>query len=168
MDVLSILSDAFFAAIAGVGFGAVSNPPLKAFPFIAVLAAVGHAVRFFLMHGLGMDITTGSFVASFVIGWGSLWLAKYVHCPMTVLYIPALLPMVPGIYAYKIVLSTILFLHHLNNALLEATYSHAILTNSIVTFTTIFNLAVGATLPVFVCKKTAYSRTRRLPVLSKK
>lgn len=34
---------------------------------------------------------------------------------MTALYIPALLPMVPGIYAYKTVFSLIMFLQSLND-----------------------------------------------------
>ena len=43
MTLLAILSDGFFAAVAAVGFGAVSDPPMRAFPAIALLAAVGHA-----------------------------------------------------------------------------------------------------------------------------
>ena len=49
MVALDILSDGFFAAIAGIGFGAISDPPLRAFKMIAILAALGHACRFCLM-----------------------------------------------------------------------------------------------------------------------
>ena len=49
MIVLDILSDGLLAAIAAIGFGAISDPPLRAFPYIALLAAVGHALRFCLM-----------------------------------------------------------------------------------------------------------------------
>ena len=38
MVALDILSDGFFAAIAGIGFGAISDPPLRAFKMIAILA----------------------------------------------------------------------------------------------------------------------------------
>ena len=96
---LDILSDALFAAVAGIGFGAISDPPLKAFKMIALLAAVGHTCRFCLMTYAGIDIATASLAAAFLIGFGSLWLGKKVYCPMTVLYIPALLPMIPGRYA---------------------------------------------------------------------
>ena len=40
MVALDILSDGFFAAIAGIGFGAISDPPLRAFKMIAILAAL--------------------------------------------------------------------------------------------------------------------------------
>ena len=97
-----ILSDGFFAAVAAIGFRAISDPPMRAFPVIALLAAVGHALRFVLMQG-GVDIATASLCASVVIGVGSLLLGGRIRCPMTVLFIPALLPMIPGMYAYKTV-----------------------------------------------------------------
>ena len=84
MIALDILTDGFFAAVAGIGFGAISDPPLRAFKMIAILAALGHACRFCLMTYLGVDIATGSLFAGLVIGFGSLWLGKKVYCPMTV------------------------------------------------------------------------------------
>ena len=90
MIALDILSDGFFAAIAGIGFGAISDPPLRAFKMIALLAAAGHACRYCLMTFLGVDIATASLFGALIIGFGSLWLGQKVYCPMTVLYIPAL------------------------------------------------------------------------------
>ncbi len=52
-----------------------------------------------------MDIATASLCASVAIGVGSLLLGGRIRCPMTVLFIPALLPMIPGMYAYKTVFS---------------------------------------------------------------
>ena len=116
-----ILSDGFFAAVAAIGFGAISDPPMRAFPVIALLAAVGHALRFVLMQG-GVDIATASLCASVVIGVGSLLLGGRIRCPMTVLFIPALLPMIPGMYAYKTVFATIMFMQHLGDAAASAQY----------------------------------------------
>ena len=55
---VDILTDGIFAAVAAIGFGAISDPPLRAFPSIALLAAIGHALRFCLMTYLGVDIAT--------------------------------------------------------------------------------------------------------------
>ena len=115
MIAVDILLDGVFAAVAAIGFGAISDPPVRAFPYIALLAAVGHALRFCLMSYAGIDIATASLCAAVVIGFGSLWLGRGIRCPMTVLYIPALLPMVPGIYAYKTVFALIMFLQSLND-----------------------------------------------------
>lgn len=161
MLITDILSDGLFAAVAAIGFGAVSNPPLRAFPSIALLAAVGHAIRFCLMTYLGIDIATASLSASFAIGMGSLLLGKRILCPMTVLYIPALLPMVPGMYAYKTVFALIMFMQNLGKPEVLPEYIRDIFTNGVVTCSVIFMLAVGATFPLFLFIKRAFSMTRR-------
>lgn len=57
MIVTDILLDGLFAAVAAIGFGAISDPPMRAFPRIALLAAIGHALRFTLMHCSALDIS---------------------------------------------------------------------------------------------------------------
>ncbi len=161
MIVTDIILDGVFAAVAAIGFGAISDPPLRAFPYIAILAAVGHALRFCLINYLGVDIATASFCASFTIGMGSLWLGSIIYCPMTVLYIPALLPMIPGMYAYKVVFSLIMFMQNINIPELEQQYMQTMFVNAVVTGSVIFMLSVGATIPVFIFKSKAYSLTRR-------
>ena len=147
MIAMDIISDGLFAAVAAMGFGAISDPPLRAFPYIALLAAVGHATRYCLMTFLGVDIATASLAAAFVIGTGSVWCGKRVFCPMTTLYIPALLPMVPGTYA-------------LNSPTQGSQYLQSMIFNGAVSFSVLFMLAVGATLPVFLLREKANSMTR--------
>jgi len=78
MIVTDILLDGLFAAVAAIGFGAISDPPMRAFPRIALLAAIGHALRFTLIHCAALDIATASLFAAFAIGMGSLWLGRGV------------------------------------------------------------------------------------------
>ena len=163
MVALDILSDGFFAAIAGIGFGAISDPPLRAFKMIAILAALGHACRFCLMTYLGVDIATASLFGGLVIGFGSLWLGKRVYCPMTVLFIPALLPMIPGKFAYNMVFSLIMCLQTANKPELHDKYikmQEMFFSNTLVASTVIFMLAVGATFPMFLFPHRAFSLTR--------
>lgn len=165
MMLFEILSDGFFAAVAAIGFGAVSDPPMRAFPVIALLAAAGHALRFVLMHN-GMDIATASLCASVAIGVGSLLLGGRIRCPMTVLFIPALLPMIPGMYAYKTVFAMIMFMQHLGDSAASAVYMQEILRNGFVTFCVIFMLAAGAAAPIFLFNKRAHSLTRNKKYIS--
>lgn len=160
MIIQNIFSDAFFAAIAGIGFGAISNPPVKAFPFIALLAACGHATRYFLMSFAGIDIATASLIGAFTIGMGSLWLGKKIYSPMTVLYIPALLPMIPGKYAYNAIFSLIMLLQTMDDPTEKLKYMELLFSNTIISVSVIFMLAVGATVPLFLFPKRAYSLTR--------
>lgn len=160
MIATDIFLDGLFAAIAAVGFGAISDPPMRAFPSIAGLAATGHALRFCLMNYAGFDIASASLCAALVIGMGSLWLGKGIHCPMTALYIPALLPMVPGIYAYKTVFSLIMFLQSLNDPGQGIAYMQAFFLNATVSLSVIIMLAAGATFPIFIFNRRAFSLTR--------
>ena len=161
MIAADILFDGLFAAIAAIGFGAISDPPMRAFPRIALLAAIGHSMRFSLMNYAGLDIATSSLMASFTIGMGSLVLGRAVRCPMTCLYIPALLPMVPGIYAYKTVFSLIMFLQSLDCPDEGMHYMQQFFTNATISLSVIAMLAVGATLPIFIFNRRAFSMTRR-------
>jgi uncharacterized membrane protein YjjB (DUF3815 family) len=156
-----IIADALLAAVAGIGFGAISHPPKRAFLYIAILAAVGHSLRFCLMNYLGFDIATASFCASLTIGFLSLWFGSVSHCPMTVLYIPALLPMIPGMYAYRTIFALIMFTQNLNMPDLAEKYMQTFFSNATVTVSVVFLLAVGATVPIFVFPKIAYSLTRK-------
>lgn len=160
MIALDIISDGLFAAVAAMGFGSISDPPMRAFRYIAILAAVGYATRYCLMNFLGVDIASASLVAALIIGTGSVWFGRKVFCPMTVLYIPALLPMVPGTYAYKTVFSLIMFLQEISSPTQGSEYLQAMIYNGAVSFSVIFMLAVGATVPVFVLRERANSMTR--------
>ena len=65
---IDLLLDGFFAAIAAIGFGSISNVPIRSFKGCALLAAMGHATRYFLMNILGWNIIPAAFMASIVIG----------------------------------------------------------------------------------------------------
>lgn len=162
MIAADILLDGLFAAIAAIGFGAVSDPADAGFP--PYRPAGGHGARpavlpdalLFSRHRHG-----ASLFASISIGFGSLWLGRGIRCPMTALYIPALLPMVPGIYAYKTVFSLIMFLQSLNDPGEGLQYMQQFFLNATVSLSVIALLAAGATLPIFVFNHQAFSLTRR-------
>jgi uncharacterized membrane protein YjjB (DUF3815 family) len=160
MYITDILYDASFAAVAGIGFGAISDPPLKAFPSIAILSALGHSTRFCLMHYANYDIASASLIGALIIGLVGIVAGKTVHCPMTVLSMPALLPMVPGIYAYKTILALIMFLRSTGDAGLQVTYMQSLFSNFLLAFTTTFNLALGVAIPHFIFREKALSLTR--------
>ena len=78
---LSVLFDGFLAAIAAIGFAVISNPPKKAVFIAALLAAVGHACRYYLLHQTPLDLTSSTLIAAFTIGMGSMWFAKFIVRP---------------------------------------------------------------------------------------
>ena len=161
MIVTDILLDGLFAAVAAIGFGAISDPPMRAFPRIALLAAIGHALRFTLMHCSALDIATASLFAAFARGMGSLCLRLGVRFPLACLYIPALLPLLPGIHASQTVFLLLVCPQSLDRADEGMRYMQQFFLNATVSLSVIALLAAGATLPIFIFKRRAFSMTRR-------
>ncbi len=114
------------------------------------------------MHHLNADIVGASLIASVLIGFGSYLFGRWwVHCPMTVLYIPALLPMIPGMYAYNAVLSLVRFVIHHKDPVLSVQYMQDYLTNFTIAITVLLVLGIGSILPVFLLHKSSYTLSRR-------
>lgn len=156
-DILvDMLLDGLFAAAAAIGFGAISDPGVKTFPYIALLAAVGHALRFALINYAGVDIVTGSLAASVSMGMLSMPMGRACHTPMTCLLIPALLPMIPGMYAYRSVFALIMLVQNIGSDMQLLNYLEQFTVNSAVTVMVIGVLAGGSILPVLLFKKQAF------------
>ncbi|MGL4293789.1 MAG: threonine/serine exporter family protein [Bacteroidales bacterium] len=158
---VAILLDGLLAAVAAIGFAIISNPPRQAILISAFLAAVGHGTRYFLMHcpGIEYPITAASFIAAFLIGLLSIPFARKIHCPAEVFSFPSLLPMIPGMFAYKTVLGLTKFLHASGNA--DSTiYLVDFFRNGFTTIFVLFALVVGVAIPIFIFHRQSFSMTR--------
>ena len=101
----ALLNDMLFAAIAGFGFAYACNPPLKTLILSAFLAAIAHGLRFALLNYFHFQtLAIATFVASFCIGCLGILFAKISKTPAEIIAFPALIPMIPGIYAYQAIL----------------------------------------------------------------
>lgn len=105
-----LLQDMVFAAIAGTGFCLAANPPLRIVPTVTVLAALGHALPFSLAEFAHIGISTGSLLGGLAIGLCSILAATRTGIPAEFFAFPSLLPMIPGLYAYKAILSLLNFM----------------------------------------------------------
>lgn len=160
MSTLELLQDGFFAAIAAIGFGSISNVPMKAFAGCALLAAMGHATRFALMGCTSCSIIIASFIAALVIGLMSIPFARWWHSPAESLSFPALLPMIPGMYAYRMVEALLRCMTDIP----EPDFLHFLYLfcyNGMVCFAIIILMVVGVTLPLFMFGNIPYGVTRR-------
>ena len=101
--ILQIIEDALFSAIAAIGFASLSNPPRRACLASGLIAAVGHSVRFVLMEFTALDlhIVVATAIASLIIGVLAVVVSSRTKVPAEACLYPSLLPMFPGIYAYR-------------------------------------------------------------------
>ncbi len=158
---INILQDGFFAAIAAIGFASISNPPRKAYAYCALIAAVGHSIRFILMNNpvLHVHIIIASTVAALFIGLMAVWLAPHAKCPAETCFFPALLPMIPGMYAYRTIGALLLCLAHQDEAQFLH-YLHLLAYNGFTCVFIILGMVVGAMIPIFLFKKISFQATR--------
>lgn len=161
--IAEILQDAVFAAIAAVGFASISNPPRCAYLFCAITAAAGHASRYLLMlpEVLGLHIVVASTLAAFVVGILSVIFSPMAKMPAETCLFPSLLPMIPGIYAYKTFGGLMMCIYHGH----EADFNHYFFlfaSNGLMCLFILLGMVVGAVIPIFIFKRVAFHATREL------
>lgn len=154
-----VLLDGMMAAIAAIGFAVISNPSRNAILVSAFLSALGHGLRFFLIKS-GMEISLATFVAASFIGLLSIFFARVIHCPAEVFSFPSLLPMIPGMFAYKTILSLIKFMQN-KDVLLAQGFIMDFFHYGMTTIFILLSLVVGVSLPVLLFPKLSFSVTRK-------
>src|SRR5690606_34564740 len=100
MEILIIISKSVAAGIAGVGFAILFNVPQRTLFPVGLISALGGLVKFGLMY-FDFGIVFASFLAAIVIGLVSIRMAHSKDSPPLVFYIPSVIPMVPGLFVYK-------------------------------------------------------------------
>lgn len=156
-----IIDDALFSAIAAIGFAAISNPPKRAYAVCAIIAALGHAGRFALMTfpACPMHIVPATLIASLAVGSSAVFLSPISKTPAETCLFPALLPMIPGIYAYKAFGGlAICVLSGSEEAFSHYFYLFA--QNGLMCLSLLLCMVVGGTIPMFLFKKISFQATR--------
>ncbi len=154
-----VLLDGLMAAIAAIGFAVISNPPRNAILVSAILAALGHGLRFFLIKS-GLDISLATFVAATFIGLLSILFGRLIHCPAEVFSFPSLLPMIPGMFAYRTILSVIKFMQS-TDVIKSQHFMLDFFHNGMTTLFILLALVVGVSLPILFFPKLSFSATRK-------
>ncbi|EIJ71869.1 threonine/serine exporter family protein [Pasteurella bettyae] len=102
----SLIDDMIFAAIPAVGFALIFNVPNKALYYCAILGALGHSFRSLLIY-FGAPIELATFLASGLIGFIGVNIAQRYLAHPKVFTVAAIIPMIPGVYAYKAMIAIV-------------------------------------------------------------
>lgn len=157
----NILEDGFFAALAAVGFSSISHAPARTYLLSGLAAAIGHSIRYILMLPdlFGLGIILASTLSSLAVGFIAVLLAPSAKIPAETCLFPALLPMIPGMYAYRAFEGMIGCVSTTDQTL----YSHYFYMfgfNGLTCIFIIFGMIIGANIPVFLLKRIAFRATR--------
>ncbi|UAB69841.1 threonine/serine exporter family protein [Vibrio sp. SCSIO 43132] len=139
---LALINDMFFAAIPAIGFALVFNVPVNALKFCTIGGAIGHGSRFLLME-YGVPIEWATFLAATIVGFiGVKWSHRFLAHPK-VFTVAALIPMVPGVYAFKAMIALV----ELNSLGYSDALFGALVENFLKAMFIIAGLAIGLAMP---------------------
>ncbi|WP_068828932.1 threonine/serine exporter family protein [Wenyingzhuangia fucanilytica] len=158
MDILHFIEMAFWLAIAAIGFAILFNVPKRTLIIIALLAAVGGSSKLLLMH-YGVHIIIGSLIGATLIGILSIPAAHGKHAPPLVFSIPAVIPMIPGAFAYKTMLGFIELTSEISTETYDLVLNQTINNATIAVFV-IISLTAGVSFPMLITRKTSAKKIK--------
>lgn len=157
MILLEILTKSFWAGIAAIGFAVLFNVPRRVIFSIWTLGALGGLVKFTAMQ-FEFGIVLASFLGATAIGIISIQMAHMRHSPPLVFSIPSVIPMVPGIFAYKMMLGMIALTSIDNTDAYLQTLIETVNNGAKMTFVLIA-LGIGVALPMLIMRKESIKKS---------
>lgn len=145
-DWLEILYKAFWCGWAATGFAVLFNAPVRALWAIYLLGFAAGLVKYIVMlPSVEGGIILASLLAASTVGMLSIPTAHGRHVPPLVVSIPAVIPLVPGSFAYRSMLGLIRFINHKEIDVISAAVHNGLMTVFI-----ILVLSLGVTLPMLM------------------
>jgi uncharacterized membrane protein YjjB (DUF3815 family) len=107
MEVLALYEKGIWFGFAAIGFAVLFNVPARTLVIIWIMAALGGLTKVLMIYYLGVGPVFGSLCGASVVGILSIPAAHNKHAPPMVFAIPGVIPMVPGVFAYRTMLGLI-------------------------------------------------------------
>lgn len=103
--VLLLVQDAAVAAVPAVGFAMIFNVPKGALKYCAMAGALGHALRLGLHKFGGLPLEWATLLAAAVVSMVGIQWAQTWRAHPKVFTVAAVIPMIPGVYAFTALLA---------------------------------------------------------------
>ena len=157
MNWLTLLESSVWFGSAALGFAILFNVPERTLATIWLLGAAGGVVKLLLL-GLGVGPIMAAFIGASTVGWLSIAAAHQRHAPPLVFSIAAVIPMIPGVFAYRTMLGIIQLTGEVGDAygrILAETVNNGVKATFI-----IMALAVGVGVPNLLTRKESAKQIR--------
>ena len=159
MELLLILEKGIWFGFAALGFAILFNVPQRTLFIIWLIGATGGLTKLLLMY-FEIDIVIATFVGASLVGILSVYAAHNKHAPPLVFSIPSVIPMVPGAFAYRMMLGLIKLS---GTAVTNTNYSQTLdetVSNGLKTLFILITLAVGVAIPMLISRKETIKKIR--------
>lgn len=159
MIILGILMKGFWAGVAALGFAVLFNVPKRTLLAIWAMGAVGGCVKFSSLY-FQIDIVLASLLGASAVGILSVPTAHKWYSPPLVFAIPAVIPMVPGAFAYNMMLGFINLATTSDNKMYAQILMETVNNGSKALFI-LMALATGVAVPMLVTRKESIRKKRK-------
>lgn len=156
MDVILFLEKGIWLGIAAIGFAILFNVPRRALFSIFVIGALGGLTKF-LMLEYKIGIVLAVLCGASLIGFLSVFAAHRRNCPPITFAIPAVIPMIPGMFAYKAMIGFIQLTSENDPIAYSKTFFDAV-NNGLTAFFVLMVLATGVAIPLLITRKNTVKR----------
>ena len=158
-SILKLFELSIWSGIAAVGFGILFNIPKKAIFTVFILGFASGLTKSILLN-FNVNIVIASFIGALLVGFMSMPLAHKIHQPPVVFSIPAIIPMIPGYYAYKTVLSIMNFTFLETDQVKRLELVDAIFSNGFTMLFVLISITVGVLFPLLILRKSTVKKVR--------
>ena len=151
MELLLFFEKGVWFGLAAMGFAVLFNVPSRTLFSIAIMGALGGLTKTVMLH-FEFNIVVATLAGAIMVGFLSILFAHTKHAPPPIFAIPAVIPMVPGILAYRMMLGLISLAGDIPpetyNQLLSETIS-----NGLKVMLILISLAGGVGVPMLITRK---------------
>ncbi|MEI6276719.1 MAG: threonine/serine exporter family protein [Prolixibacteraceae bacterium] len=159
MEWIGLLEKGFWAGFAALGFAILFNVPQRTLFIIWGMGALGGFTKF-LMLGLQVNIVLSSLAGASLIGVLSVYAAHNKQAPPLVFSIPSVIPMVPGAFAYRMMLGCMELAGTTSNSESYLKTLAETTNNGLKAIFILIALSAGVAIPMLVTRKDTFKRIR--------
>lgn len=159
MEWIALLEKGFWAGFAALGFAILFNVPQRTLFIIWGLGAAGGLAKFFVLS-LEVNIALASLAGAAVIGVLSVYASHNKQAPPLVFSIPSVIPLVPGAFAYRMMLGC---MELAGKSVDSQTYLKTLAetaNNGLKAFFILIAISAGVSIPMLVTRKDTFKRIK--------
>ena len=149
---IDIAAKAFWCGTAAAGFGILFNTPTNALLPVWLGGFISGLIKFSVLNPLiGLGIVGASFLGALASGLVIVLIANWQNLPPLIIAIPSVIPLVPGVFAYKTLLGLMKLTHVMGDdytATLSSTVHFGLKTLFVV-----LGICLGIVIPIQLFRK---------------
>lgn len=144
MDYFRLLESVFFASIMTVGWSLMVNVPKNHLAKCVIISIVGFGSRNIWLQS-GMNLISASFISAVLMAFVAVYFAKRFLVTPKAMLVPAMLCMMPGVTAYKAMISLVQLGYDGYNPVLFSQMMDYALNAFFITMALVFGLSLPST-----------------------